>query len=352
MYKVNIIKWIKNKIINADIIIKNENIEEIKSQLSKKWIIIYSYEKINEISWNIEVKINLENEINIIIDKNDINEWINFIKELELLDYVSYINFINNKLPEDKINEILNNLKKQKNIQEIKKVDEDFIKIIDETIQDAENIIPIISNIISPFELKNFQEKINYLKKIKRSSNYDQIRYLTSELISKLEEYELRLLEIEKKIEYENIAKDTIDSIKIINEIEKYENVQKLKKIWAKINWIIQNLYAKSKIFLYLNLLLKEIFIKWNNLEKYKKSILKYFEILAIFIIIELVILLLIKWDIWIYYYIFIISLFWIWIKSLYIFSFLNGKILLFILILYIILFIFIKDLIINTLVI
>ena len=268
--------WIKEKNWNKydlDILIKWWDEESVRKFLSNRWVVIVSIEQFKDDSksfWNIVIIDSFENtEIEIIIKWDDLWEMVYFIMFLWLKP--SSVNYIENPVSEEKMNEFINStslkieeeeekVKQEKELEELKeqkKYEEawikDWLKIINANIVRIEQTMKAWEGVISWSEMKELENYLNEMKKIRLWTNFNKMAALVLDvhiLLRKAEE-EIFNQYNDKKFLVDNNSYAT--NIDIFDEYFKSSRISEkavLQPAWLTIKESISNVFWSKMIFI------------------------------------------------------------------------------------------------------
>ena len=348
----NLIKTDQKTWNSIQIIFEINDPLELKKLLNKKWLVVLSTtpfsENINSFG-SILVKLSFEDFKNLTayLPANSLKDAIQILEILNFQQNITYLNNVLKPLPEEKIKTLINQIKKQqikiettKSKQKEKTEKNELLKLrefIDETIKDWNKIIKQYKNFVSPKKIRELENLLWELLKLKKSTNIEKLTKLLETTLQLMENIELEGINRQKEIEKKKLLEDTLSDFDILVEIEKYEKAQKLKKIKNIKPSLHEQFYQIFwKVGLYIVLLLKEFNLKLKHLDNYTFWITEYIQLFYIFVNIWLIFYLfyikftnqlslvnLENYNLigWIFYYLIIFNIFWFifWILKFFI---------------------------------
>ncbi len=330
-FHISWLKQISEKQEKINLLIKWNDENSIKNILKSYWIVVFSVNPFSdspETIWKVNFKFDHDWEIiEWVLWEEKVKDWF-FILEKSWFD-LTYINNLANPISDEQVENVLNKLKKDldekestievwKKWKSYKIYDEKFSEkdilnvrsIADETIKDFENLKSNVWDRISVSEIKELDNLVQELKKYKLWNNVEKISYILDSLLTKMEQIEMKFLDIMKKEENVTVWSEVISELDFVLEYEKYKKSQKIKKMWNLIN-TTQTTDDKYYTFLwkawiYLKFFVKEIKFRLNNYKSLINNSFIFIEVLLIFLILELI------------FYNIYLSLVWEWVDSIY----------------------------------
>ena len=193
--------WIKEKAwkqYELNLLLKWWDEDFIRSFLAHRWVVIVS---LNKFEWetasfgNISMSILFENkEIQILMNWKDLSERLYFIAFLWLAP--QFVNFVDNPIPELQMNELIKStfLKIKEENEKLKQWQEeefekeqkkyeessikDWLKIINSNIDHIEQVIKAWAWILSSIEVKQLENYLNEMKRIRLWTNFNKMASL------------------------------------------------------------------------------------------------------------------------------------------------------------------------------
>ncbi len=311
-FHVSWVKQIQEKQEKVDLLIYSDWQEEIKEVLNQYWVVILSIKEFTDTPENFwSVEFDFEHEwktIYWIINKDKVRDWY-WILINYWLD-VTYINSLKSPIASDKVKLVLKKLqkefrdvhaqkwqdkyskyKKDTTKKKYSKKDEQKIKaIIDDTIQEYEILKENVKWHASWTYIKNAEDTVWELKKLKMWSNIEKMSRILETLFKQMQTIELNYISYCKKQEINEWSENIISELEFLFEYDKYEKTKKIKKMSSltKTAREADDYYYSTlwKAWIYIKFLFKEA---KNRLSNYNTVSAKLFELLEIFLIFVLI---------------------------------------------------------------
>lgn len=259
---------------------------------------------------------------------------------------VEYINNLINPLTDEQVQIVIKklkndyqNLNSRSNVSTIdikKNLKDDanikkFKESINESIAESEDLISKAAWIVSPMIIKQLEDNINELKKLRMWSNLEKLVMLFETLLRNMEAVEIYYIDYLKKQEDNQVRDELLTDLDIITEYDKYKKTKKISKVswfgWAykTPDYVYYSFFGK--IWFYIKLLFKEVTLK-NDISNLLYSSFSFFENLMIFMMIEMLLYymyFIVNWEekLVVYYFLWNIWLLWI---VFYVFKFFRAK--------------------------
>lgn len=243
--------WIKEKNwkkYDLDIILWWWDEDFIRKFLANRWIVIVSiteFKENPESFWNIVIEVIYDNtQIKIFTKWEDLEERVYFIMYSWITP--SRVNFVSNPIPEDQMKSMIDSniakikeedekIKKEKELEELeeqKKYEEtwikDWLKIINRTIDHIEQLIKVWEWIIVWNELRDLDNYLNEMKKIRLWTNFNKMVNLISDSQSLVKNVEREIIEANSSHKF------LIDKNSIVSNIDVLEEYFSLNKLSDK----------------------------------------------------------------------------------------------------------------------
>ena len=220
----------------------------IRNFLAYRWVVVVSLTELKEnpdAFRNIKMSVMYDNkEIQIFMNWDNLEEKIYFVAFLWLAPQIA--NFVDKPIPEFQMNDLIKNvfikiqqevenIKKEKErelIREKKKYEEKnidyWLKVINANIDRIQQVIKIWHWILSWTEVKELENYLNEMKKIRLGTNFNKMASLI------LESHHIVDLATKKVIEANESWKFVIDQQSIVTNIDVISDCYKFNRIWEK----------------------------------------------------------------------------------------------------------------------
>ena len=233
--------WIKEKNWKKhelDMLLHWWDEEFIRKFLANRWVVIVSiveYKEDPNSFWNIIIDVTYNDaEIRLIIKWEDLSETTYFITYLWITPI--RINFVENPIPDEQMKEMINStlarikeenekVKREKELEELneqKKYEEtwikDWLKIINRNIDHIEQLIKAWKGIISWSELKDLDEYLNEMKKIRLWTNFNKMASLVLDVQPLIKNAEKQVIDANASHEFLVNNNSIASNIDVLNE--------------------------------------------------------------------------------------------------------------------------------------
>ena len=233
--------WIKEKNWKKhelDMLLHWWDEEFIRKFLANRWVVIVSiveYKEDPNSFWNIIIDVTYNDaEIRLIIKWEDLSETTYFITYLWITPI--RINFVENPIPDEQMKEMINStlarikeenekVKREKELEELneqKKYEEtwikDWLKIINSNIDHIEQLIKAWEGIISWSELKDLDEYLNEMKKIRLWTNFNKMASLVLDVQPLIKNAEKQVIDANASHEFLVNNNSIASNIDVLNE--------------------------------------------------------------------------------------------------------------------------------------
>ena len=229
--------WIKEKgwkQYELDMLLNWWSEDIIRDFLAHRWVVIVSlteYKEDPKPFWNIVMSVLYDNtEIQLLMPWEDLSERLYFVAYLWLAPQI--VNFVDNPIPDLQMKELIQSTfikikeenekikqeKQEEVLREQKKYEEssikDWLKIINDNIDRVEQIMKAWQWVLSGQELKDLEDHLNDMKKIRLGTNFNKMAALvldTHILVKKAEEQIFKTYDSQKFLIDSNSSVTNID---------------------------------------------------------------------------------------------------------------------------------------------
>lgn len=306
--------WIKEKNWNKfdlDLLIQWWDENFVRSFLASRWVVIVSligYKEDPLKFWNIIVILDHNwSKIQLTLKWEDLAESTLFIISLWLTP--ANINFLDNPLPEEQVNDIINTaiskvkeddkkIKEQAEMEELKEKKkyeesgiEDWLKIINSNIDRIEQVVKAGKWILSWSEIKKLEDYWNEMKKIRLWTNFNKMAALVMDTHILLQDAEKQIFAANDQNKFLINENSIVTNIDVLKEYYNYSMISekaKLQTAWMSTNEMIASTLWENSIFL--NLLKRDIFHSFesSSFEEFVDIIINLLEFIILLIIITI----------------------------------------------------------------
>ena len=304
--------WIKEKNWNKydlNLILKWWDEDFIRGFLANRWVVIVSiveYKEDPNVFWNIAVNLVYNwSEIQLITQGEDLSQSILFFVSLWLRPLV--VNFLDNPIPEDQMKDMINStvlsieeedkkIKQQEEFEELqerKKYEEssikDWLKLINSDIDHIEQVIKAGQWILSPNDVKNLENYLAEMKKIRLWTNFNKMASLILDSHVLVEKAENEIFNANEQNKFLIDKNSSITNIDILREYFSSKRIAEKKVLGSdSLNTceaITSIAWSKS---VFLKLLRHDIMydLNWYSFDDFLDVILNSMEFIIILIII------------------------------------------------------------------
>lgn len=304
--------WIKEKNWNKydlNLILKWWDEDFIRGFLANRWVVIVSiveYKEDPNVFWNIAVNLVYNwSEIQLITQGEDLSQSILFFVSLWLRPLV--VNFLDNPIPEDQMKDMISStvlsveeedkkIKQQEEFEELqerKKYEEssikDWLKLINSDIDHIEQVIKAGQWILSPNDVKNLENYLAEMKKIRLWTNFNKMASLILDSHVLVEKAENEIFNANEQNKFLIDKNSSITNIDILREYFSSKRIAEKKVLGSdSLNTceaITSIAWSKS---VFLKLLRHDIMydLNWYSFDDFLDVILNSMEFIIILIII------------------------------------------------------------------
>ncbi len=158
-------------------------------------------------------------------------------------------------------------------------------EMIVQTINDIDELQQKTSGTISPISLRDLNNQLEDLKKLRMGTNIDKITDALEIIFGLMERIDLEYLEVQKEHEVAIMKDSLISDTDVVGELDKYNKAQKVQLAGTSKNAEDHYYIFFWKLWIYQKFLTKELFGRLQKVTDILYSIFDYLELFVIMIL-------------------------------------------------------------------